>query len=198
MSKEHTDMQMRTLLPQVIAALMLVAVPAAPVFAQNSGVSAAQSAELDDLFAQLSASTSEDEARALADQIWRIWTQPDDPDLAARVDEIFAASGFAGPASQLPLIDELVADYPDYSEAWNLRATAHFMRGDYEKSLADIEETLKREPRHFGALSGRALIYHTQGKADEALKAIEEALDVHPFLPERALFPELGDPPIRS
>lgn len=191
-------MQMRTLLPQVIAALMLVAVPAAPVFAQNSGVSAAQSAELDDLFAQLSASTSETEARDLADQIWRIWTQPDDPDLAARVDEIFAASGFAGPASQLPLIDELVADYPDYSEAWNLRATAHFMRGDYEKSLADIEETLKREPRHFGALSGRALIYHTQGKADEALKAIEEALDVHPFLPERALFPELGDPPIRS
>jgi tetratricopeptide (TPR) repeat protein len=198
MSKEHTDMQMRTLLPQVIAAMMLVAVPAAPVLAQNYSVSAAQAAELDELFAQLNASTSEDEARALADQIWTIWTQPDDPDLAARVDEIFAASGFAGPASQLPLIDELVADYPDYSEAWNLRATAHFMRGDYEKSLADIEETLKREPRHFGALSGRALIYHTQGKADEALKAIEEALDVHPFLPERALFPELGDPPIRS
>lgn len=191
-------MQMRTLLPQVIAALMLVAVPAAPVLAQNYSVSAAQSAELDDLFAQLSASTSEAEARDLADQIWRIWTQPDDADLAARVAEIFAASGFAGPASQLPLIDELVADYPDYSEAWNLRATAHFMRGDYERSLADIEETLKREPRHFGALSGRALIYHSQGKRDEALKAIEEALEVHPFLPERALFPELGDPPIRS
>ncbi len=68
----------------------------------------------------------------------------------------------------------------------------------YDKSLADIEQTLAREPRHFGALAGRALIYHTLGKRDEALQAIREALEIHPFLPERALFPELAAPPIRS
>lgn len=191
-------MQMRTMTRLAIATLLLAAAPAPVVFAEPYSVSAAQSAALDELFEQLSAATSEAEARALADQIWTIWTNPDDPDLAARVQEIFVAGGFAGPASQLPLIDELVADYPDYSEAWNLRATAHFMRGEYEESLADIEETLKREPRHFGALSGRALILESQGKRDEALIAIEKALEVHPYLPERDLFPELGDPPIRS
>lgn len=191
-------MQMRMFTRLAIATLLLSTAPAPMVFAEAYTVSPAQSAQLDELFDKLSAASSEAEARVLADQIWTIWIKPDDPVLAGRVDEIFTAGGFAGPASQMPLIDALVADYPDYSEAWNLRATAHFMRGEYEESLADIEETLKREPRHFGALSGRALILHEQGKRDEALEAIEDALDVHPFLPERALFPELVDPPIRS
>lgn len=189
---------MCTLTRLVIAALLLAVAPAQLAFAQSYTSSTAQSAQLDALFARLSAATDAPTARAIADEIWAIWTQPDDPVLAARMAEIMAAGSLAGVASQLPLIDALVEDYPDYSEAWNLRATAHFLAGAYDKSLADIVETLKREPRHFGALAGRALIYHSQGKREEALKAIEEALDIHPFLSERALFPELGDPPIRS
>lgn len=189
---------MSTLNRLVIATLMLAVLPASPVFAQTFTNSAAQSDELDALFARLSAATDEPAARAIAVDIWTIWTEPDDPVVAARVAEIMTAGGLAGPASQLPLIDALVADFPDYAEGWNLRATAYFLNGAYEKSLADIEQTLLREPRHFGALAGRALIYHTQGKREEALKAIQEALDIHPFLPERALFPELSAPPIRS
>lgn len=114
------------------------------------------------------------------------------------MDEIIKAGGFAGPMSQMPLIEQLIVDYPDYSEGYNMRATAHFLRGAYESSLADIEKVLSLEPRHFGALSGKALIYHTQGKRDEALEAMKAALDIHPFLGERSLFPELGPPPIRS
>ena len=189
---------MRTLLRIAIAALLLATLPAPLVLAQTYTRGEAQSAELNALFSRLSAASSEAEARQVADAIWRIWTEPDDPVIAARVREIITAGGFAGPASQLPLIDALVADYPDYSEGWNLRATAHFMRGAYEQSLSDIEKALALEPRHFGALSGRALILQTQGKYDEALEAMRKALDIHPWLPERNLFPELGAPPIRS
>lgn len=181
-----------------IAALLLAVAPAQIVSAEPFTRSAAQSAELDALFSNLSSASSEPEARQIADQIWRIWTTPDDPILASRVDEIITKAGFAGPAGQLPLIEALIADYPDYPEGWNLRATAHFMHGAYDKSLADIEKTLTLEPRHFGALSGRALIFHTQGKRAEALEAMHEALDIHPWLPERSLFPELAPPPIRS
>ncbi|WP_297585246.1 tetratricopeptide repeat protein [Devosia sp.] len=189
---------MRTVFPLVIAVLLSALGPAPLVFAQSGGFSVTQSSQMDALFARLSAATDEAEARAIADEIWQIWTHPDDTAIAARMQDIIAQSGFAGPASQMPLIDALVADYPDYSEGWNLRATAHFLNGAYEKSLLDIEETLKREPRHFGAMAGRALIYHTQGKSEEAMKAIQEALEIHPFLPERGLFPDLGPPPIRS
>lgn len=79
-----------------------------------------------------------------------------------------------------------------------MRATAHFLRGAYEQSLSDIEKALALEPRHFGALSGQALIFHSQGKRDQAIEAMRKALDIHPWLPERSLFPELGGPPIRS
>lgn len=189
---------MRAQIHLAIAVILLALAPAPAAFAQTYQRSAAESASLDTLFASLSASTSEADARAIADRIWRIWTEPDDAALAARFAEIISAAGFAGPGSQMPLINALVADYPDYSEAWNLRATANFMRGDYEASLADVDKTLELEPRHFGALSGRALILHNQGKREEALAAIREALEIHPFLPERTLFPELGAPPIRS
>lgn len=189
---------MRTLIRIAMAALMLAALPAPLVLAQAYTRGEAQSAELNALFSRLSAASSEAEARQVADAIWRIWTEPDDPVLAARIREIITAGGFAGPASQLPLINALVADYPDYSEAWNMRATAHFLRGAYEQSLSDIEKALALEPRHFGALSGQALIFHSQGKRDHAIEAMRKALDIHPWLPERSLFPELGGPPIRS
>jgi len=189
---------MRILIRLTIAALLLAMAPAPALVAQTYIRGAAQTAELDALFTRLSAATSETDARQIADQIWRIWTQPDDPVLAARIAEIIKAGGCAGPASQMPHIEQLVADYPDYAEAWNLRATANFLRGAYDRSLADIEKTLELEPRHFGAMSGRALIFHTQGKQDEALEAIRQALDIHPWLAERTLFPELAAPPIRS
>lgn len=197
-SKAHSDAQMRIPPRLAIVALLLATMPAPVVFAQTYTRGAAQSAELDALFARLSASTSAAEAQGIADAIWVIWTQPDDPVLAARVAEIITAGGLAGPMSQMALIDQLIADYPDYSEGWNMRATAHFLRGAYEESLADIEKTLALEPRHFGALAGRGLIYHAQGQRDEALEAIRAALDIHPWLAERNLFPELGSPPIRS
>ncbi|ODT66200.1 MAG: hypothetical protein ABS75_28580 [Pelagibacterium sp. SCN 63-23] len=162
------------------------------------GHSAAQQRELDTLLDRLAQASDEPEARALADHVWQIWARPDDAELAARMAAILTASGFAGPAGQMPLIEKLIADYPDYAEGWNLRATAHFLRGDHDAALADIEQVLSREPRHFGALSGRALIYHSQGRYADALEAMKAALAIHPFLPERGLFPELGQPPIRS
>lgn len=186
---------MRSLVLLTIAALLLAVAPATSAFAQ---LSAQQSSQLDALFADLRSATDEATARTIGDQIWQVWTHPDDAILAERVDEIITGGGFAGPAAQLPQIEQLVADYPDYAEGYNLRATANFLRGDYESALRDVEETLEREPRHFGALAGRALIFHTQGKYEEAKAALLEGLDIHPFLPERSLFPDLGPPPIKS
>ena len=108
-SKAHSDAQMRIPFRLAIAALLLATVPAPVVFAQTYTRGAAQSAERDALFARLSASTSAAEAQGIADTIWVIWTQPDDPVLAARVAEIITAGGIAGPMSQMALIDQLIA-----------------------------------------------------------------------------------------
>lgn len=183
---------MRILPSFLLAALLLVTSPASPALAQSLFWTQSEATTLDQLYDSLKAAPDEASARAIADAIWAIWTRPDNGAAAARVAEIIEKSGFAGPASQMPLIEALVADYPDYPEAWNLRATARFFRGDTAGALNDIAETLKREPSHFGALAGRALILHDMGRTEDALAAIKAGLAVHPFLPERTLFPDLA------
>ena len=85
------------------------------------------------------------------------------------------------------VLDKVVAEAPDYPEGWNQRAFILFLQGDYEASLADIKRVLELEPRHFGALSGQAMIYITQGRAELAQKTLRDAVNVHPYLKERAL-----------
>lgn len=183
---------MRLFARPLLAALLLAVTPAPMVLAQPSFWNVDEQASLDILYEHLKSAPDDTTARAIAEEIWGIWTKPDDKVVAARFAEILDKTGLTGPAAQMPLIDALIADYPDYPEGWNLRATAKFVSGDYEGSLADITETLKREPNHFGALAGRALIFHSQGRSEEALAAIKAALAVHPFLSERGLFPELA------
>ena len=77
-------------------------------------------------------------------------------------------------------IRDRVNDHPDYAEAWNRRATIHYLLGNYQDSLADIEQTLTLEPRHFGALSGVGLIMQQLGENEKALHAFEQVLEISP------------------
>lgn len=153
------------------------------------------SASLDNLFVALKRAPDAASAQPIVDQIWARWTHPEDAVLADRMDEVLALRGIGHLTLVLERLDEIVADYPDYAEGWNQRATVHFLLNDHDASLADIEKTLALEPRHFGALSGRAMIYLGQGKRALALKDMSRALQLHPYLGERALFPELLDAP---
>jgi Tfp pilus assembly protein PilF len=67
-------------------------------------------------------------------------------------------------------------------EAWNRRATIYYMKKDYGRALADIREVLRREPRHFGALSGLGLIMQDIGDDKQALEVYRRALAIHPRL----------------
>ena len=65
-------------------------------------------------------------------------------------------------------------------EAWNRRATIYYMKKDYGRALADIREVLRREPRHFGALSGLGLILQDLGDEKQALEVYRRALAIYP------------------
>ena len=78
------------------------------------------------------------------------------------------------------VLDQVIALVPDYSEGWNRRATLHYMMRNYVKSMADIEQTLALEPRHFGALSGMASILASRGHDDKALEIYEHLLSIYP------------------
>jgi tetratricopeptide (TPR) repeat protein len=170
----------------VLVALLLVG--AAPVYAAQYTDSAA----VDELFAQLKVAPSAAEADDIAAQIWDYWFKPDVPDLADRMAKAGAAMRAGDLDSALSDLSGIVKDYPDYAEGWNQRATLYYILNNYEASLADIDKVLAIEPRHFGALSGRVMIYLKQGKHDLALQDMVAALAIHPYLSAKALFPELA------
>jgi tetratricopeptide (TPR) repeat protein len=108
--------------------------------------------------------------------------ETEDPQATALMEAGIAALDSRSFTAALAVYDVLVEEMPAYAEAWNKRATAHYLVGDYEASLADIERTLALEPRHFGALSGRGLIQHARGDDLAAIESFEAALAIHPNL----------------
>lgn len=82
----------------------------------------------------------------------------------------------------LDVLDQIIVIKPDFAEAWNKRATVYFMMDDYGASLADIRQTLAREPRHFGALAGLGTILKAMDRKPEAIRALRRALEIDPRL----------------
>jgi tetratricopeptide (TPR) repeat protein len=173
----------------VIAALLL------PLLAVPLAVRAdpyVDNALIDELFAELAAADNENEADGISRQIWYEWFSPNDVKLATRMTVATNLLGEGDPEGCLVELTHVVEEYPDYAEGWNQRATLYFRFGRYEDSLADIEKVLAIEPRHYGAMAGRVLIYLKQDRKLDALRQMREALTIHPYLNERFLFPELA------
>lgn len=146
--------------------------------------------ELNDLFAQLAAADNAAVAQTLANKIWQQWFNTDNQTVNAMLQGVMNYRRAHDLKQALILSDRIVAQFPAYSEGWNQRATLFYMLGDHQASLADIEQTLLREPRHFGALAGRASIYVLQGETEKARATLREALLLNPFISEKGI---LGD-----
>ena len=82
----------------------------------------------------------------------------------------------------LNFFNQVISLDPEFSEGWNKRATVRFLRGEFKESLEDIESTLILEPRHFGALEGRGMIYENLGELRNALEAYERVRLIHPHM----------------
>ena len=94
------------------------------------------------------------EARGIEERIWSAWFQTSDRVSASLLDEGTVLMGQRRWQEALDRFDQLVVRSPGFAEAWNKRATIHFLLGDFEEAVLDIQRTLALEPRHFGALSG--------------------------------------------
>jgi tetratricopeptide (TPR) repeat protein len=138
---------------------------------------------LDRLFASLHRASDEQAAKATEEKIWELWSRSDSPTAEVLLGQAVVAMNAAENAASLEILDRIIAAYPSYAEAWNRRATLQFMLGNYDASLRDIDKVLDLEPRHFGALAGRGMIYQRQEKWGPALDAFREALKMNPNMP---------------
>ena len=137
---------------------------------------------LTDLFARLRAVSGPEAARPIEHSIWAIWFEHSDNAVALLMHRGIEEMNRGDNLKALGTFDQVVKIAPDFAEGWNKRATVHYLLGNHEESLGDIEKTLTLEPRHFGALSGRGLVYTALDQPEPALAAFEAALDVHPHM----------------
>lgn len=150
--------------------------------------------ELDRLFSQLKQAPDEITARTIEEKIWSQWFNSGNAEINALMEIAMAQRNVYDFAGALETLDRLTKADPDYAEAWNQRATIYFFREEYDQSLEAIARTLELEPRHFGAMAGRVVIRLRQLKPALARQNLLIALEINPWLRERALFPDLGPP----
>ncbi len=137
---------------------------------------------LDFLFGALKVAPDDTTAKAIEERIWALWVVSRSDTANLLMTRVKTAIEAHDTDLALKLLDSIVKIKPDYVEGWNRRATLYYMKKDYGRSLADIREVLKREPRHFGALSGLGLIMQDIGDDRQALEVYRRALEVYPRL----------------
>jgi len=137
---------------------------------------------LEFLFGALKAAPDDASARAVEGRIWALWLQTPSDTAALLMSRAKAAMDARQMDIAIKLLDATIKLRPDYVEAWNRRATVFYLKNDYGHSLADIQQVLAREPRHFGALAGLGMIMQELGDDKHALEAFRKALAVNPHL----------------
>ena len=114
--------------------------------------------------------------------LWLLWSRSGEPDIdrvmARGVEEMQAGRL----AAAIGLFSEVIRRRPDFAEGWNKRATVHYLAGDLRRSLADCDEVIRRNPAHFGALSGYGQIYFQLEQYEQAIAWWRRALEVNPNL----------------
>jgi len=166
-----------TLLRTCLAALLGLML-GANVLAQNGG----NSTMLDTLFSKLQTATDPVAIQSLEAAIWEQWiVVPDGPQRELMMRGI-AEMQQRQLKQSVETFSKLIEIAPELSEAWNKRATAHWLLGDFPASLNDICETVKREPRHFGAYSGLGMIRAEMGEYPRAVAAFELAKKYNPHI----------------
>jgi Flp pilus assembly protein TadD len=154
--------------------LLIALLLTSPAMAQSG------SSELDTLFAKLRDPATGAEVLRIEQQVWSIWMTSGTSEQNERLAKASQVMGTGQGKVALAILDDLIKEAPGFAEAWNKRATLHYLMGDYQASLDDIVKTVDLEPRHFGALSGRGMVLMKLGKNAEALAAFKEALAVNP------------------
>lgn len=114
--------------------------------------------------------------------VWLAWSRSGDAE-TDRLLETGAAEMNAGRYPRaIEIFSKVIARRPDFAEGWNKRATAYYLAGEMRKSLADCDEVMKRNPQHFGALSGYGQIYVRLEEYEKAIEYFRRALKVNPIL----------------
>ena len=138
---------------------------------------------LNQLFEQLKKSNNTSLAFEIEMKIWNIWsTHPTHDNLTQSLAKGSGLMSEGELEAAYKIFSTIIESAPDWAEGWNKRATVLYLMGRYQESLKDINEVLKRESRHFGALSGQGLVQTELQNYEKAIKSYQTVQKIYPFI----------------
>lgn len=114
--------------------------------------------------------------------LWQMWCHAGIPEVDRLFREGVEAMERGELEAALRVFGQIIERAPGFAEGWNKRATIRYLAEDFSGAVSDCEETLRRNPHHFGALSGQGLCHMALGQFREAAAVFRRALAVHPHL----------------
>lgn len=121
--------------------------------------------------------------RGMAEQaLWGLWLRSAD----RTVNRMFQSSIQMIRQQELDqaieTLDQVIAYEPGFAEAWNKRGDAYSHLGDYDRALADYQQTIRLNPYHFGAMQSCGEIWLERSDARRSAEYFRRALDLNPNL----------------
>ena len=116
-------------------------------------------------------------------KIWKIWsTHPKKNELTLMLSEGSTLVKNDKLNEAVNIFTKVIELDPNWAEAWNKRATVLYLLGEFQKSQNDIDNVLKLEERHFGALAGQGLVNIQLKNYDKAIMSYEKAQKIYPTM----------------
>ena len=138
---------------------------------------------LDALFEELSEEGRTDWMR-IEREIQRIWSNSGSDAMDLLLERGKEAMEAGDYDAALDHLGALTDHAPEFAEGWNARATTYYLMEEYALSIADVERVLALNPRHFGALSGLAIMLERMGETTYALRAMRAVRALNPNRPD--------------
>jgi len=114
------------------------------------------------------------------DALWAVWFRADTPAHNQTLDEVRAAINRKQLDKAEKLATQLIAEAPNFAEAYNQRAIIFFLQGRFAESAQDCENVIERNPFHIGAIEGMAQCQLQLNRNRDALKTLRRALKLRP------------------
>jgi tetratricopeptide (TPR) repeat protein len=115
------------------------------------------------------------------DALWAVWFRADTPEHNQMLEKVRLAIGREEFVQAELMVTRLIADSPNFAEAYNQRAIIYFHQGRFAESVLDCQRVLSRNPYHFGALSGMAGCQLELKRPHDALKSLRRGLKLQPY-----------------
>jgi tetratricopeptide (TPR) repeat protein len=114
------------------------------------------------------------------DALWAVWFRADSAEHNQILEQVRHSISRQQLQEAERLANRLIADAPEFAEAYNQRAFVYFLQGRFAESALDCEQVLTRNPFHIGAIEGLAKCQLSLNHPRDALKSLRRALKLRP------------------